>query len=349
MKTTRRNILLSALCCISTSMANAQSFGGNYTTEWQWDMNKGTNWVNLLRLEMSVPLWKGGSLEAATLHVAKTGDGIIDDWQGFSNIEADNMFAGIAVLGYMHEWKAGHLFVGVRNVNEDFFTSDVTALFTNSSCGIFPTIAASYPIANYPLSGLTVYFDVSKGGWTFRNSLYNGVGYNGWKHHDNPFIINPKRDGIFNMSQLEYSWHGALYYAGVTLHTRRFVFDDEGEMAPADEAVHKTSCAWWVYGEQPVWKSDGNTITCMAQYSENTCRESGCYRYAEAGGAYTDSLDICGISGQYAQFCQDNEFSLELTWRRQLTKSIAIQPSFQYINNGNGNFTVLSTRLCCSF
>ncbi|MFW5623938.1 MAG: carbohydrate porin, partial [Prevotella pectinovora] len=45
----------------------------------------------------------------------------------------------------------------------------------------------------------------------------------------------------------------------------------------------------------------------------------------------------------------DNEFSLELTWRRQLTKSIAIQPSFQYINNGNGNFTVLSTRLCCSF
>ena len=202
MKTTRRNILLSALCCISTSMANAQSFWGNYTTEWQWDMNKGTNWVNLLRLEMSVPLWKGGSLEAATLHVAKTGDGIIDDWQGFSNIEADNMFAGIAVLGYMHEWKAGHLFVGVRNVNEDFFTSDVTALFTNSSCGIFPTIAASYPIANYPLSGLTVYFDVSKGGWTFRNSLYNGVGYNGWKHHDNPFIVNPKRDGIFNISQL---------------------------------------------------------------------------------------------------------------------------------------------------
>ena len=90
MKTTRRNILLSALCCINTSMANAQSFWANYTTEWQWDMNKGTNWVNLLRLEMSVPLWKGGSLEAATLHVAKTGDGIIDDKDitptGFSNV-----------------------------------------------------------------------------------------------------------------------------------------------------------------------------------------------------------------------------------------------------------------------
>ena len=69
------------------------------------------------------------SFEAATLHVAKTNDGIIDDWQGFSNIDADNNFAMLAVLGYMHEWNSGHLFVGVRNVNEDFFTSDVTALF----------------------------------------------------------------------------------------------------------------------------------------------------------------------------------------------------------------------------
>lgn len=58
--------------------------------------------------------------------MAKTNDGIIDDWQGFSNIDADNNFAMLAVLGYMHEWNSGHLFVGVRNVNEDFFTSDVT-------------------------------------------------------------------------------------------------------------------------------------------------------------------------------------------------------------------------------
>ena len=34
-------------------------------------------------------------------------------------------------------WKKARLFVGVRNVNEDFFTSDVTSLFTGSSCGIF--------------------------------------------------------------------------------------------------------------------------------------------------------------------------------------------------------------------
>ena len=149
----------------------------------------------------------------------------------------------LAVLGYMHEWNSGHLFVGVRNVNEDFFTSDVTALFLNSSEGIFPTVASSYPIANYPYSGLTLYFDVTKGGWTFRNSLYNGMGYNGWKAHDNPFLVRPKKDGIFNMSQLEYNHKGGKYFAGAAVHTRQYPINEDGEMVSADESKGKTTCA----------------------------------------------------------------------------------------------------------
>ena len=196
-----KRFLVIILGCLQVSFSHAQWFSGEYTTEVQWDLKKHTNWLNHLRLDLAIPLWEGkGTLEAATLHVARTREGIIDDWQGHSNIEEDNMLAALAVLGYMHEWKEAHLFVGVRNVNEDFFTSDVTSLFTNGSCGIFPTIAASYPIANFPLSGLTVYFDVGKDGWVLRNSLYNGVGYNGWKHHDNPFRLRPKTDGIFNIS-----------------------------------------------------------------------------------------------------------------------------------------------------
>lgn len=189
--------LLIILSCLLPSLCSAQTFSGEYTAEWQWDMKRNTNWLNLLRLNLNVPVFDGkGTIEASTLHIAKTNETIIADWQTFSNIEAENNVAAIAVLGYMHEWQAAHLFVGVRNVNEDFFTSDITALFINSSCGIFPTIAANYPIANYPFSGLTVYFDVSRGGWTFRNSLYNGTGYNGWKRRDNPFLVRPAKDGV---------------------------------------------------------------------------------------------------------------------------------------------------------
>ncbi len=345
-----KRIFLIILGCVSICLSYAKCFSGAYIAEWQWDMNKKTNWVNQLRLDLSVPVFNGkGSFEAATLHLAKTGESVIGDWQGFSNIEADDMFAAIAVLGYMHEWKAGHLFVGVRNVNEDFFTSDVTALFTNSSCGIFPTVAANYPIANYPLSGLTVYFDVTKGGWTFRNGIYNGSGYNGWTAHDNPFLVRPKKDGIFNISQLEYSYRGGRYFAGAAIHTRQYAIDEEGEMAPAEEAAHKTSCGWWVYGEQTVWESGERKVSCMAQYSENTSRRSVCYRYGEIGGAYQDEANECGVSGQYARFQQGTEYSLELTWRRRLNKWLSVQPSFQYVSNDDDDFTVLGARLLCEF
>lgn len=343
-------ILMIILSCACFCASSAQSFSGEYTAEWQWDMKKETNWVNLLRLNLSVPLFDGkGSLEAATIHSAKTNNRIIDDWQTFSNIEEDNQCAAIAVLGYMHQWKSAHLFLGVRNVNEDFFASDVTSLFTNSSCGIFPTISASYPIANYPFSGLTVYFDVSRGGWTFKNSIYNGVGYNGWKHHDNPFLVRPEKDGVFNMSQLEYSDGGGCYYAGVAVHTHRFPIDEEGEMVTADESVSKATCAWWVYGEQLVWYADEKSLFCMAQYSENTCHKNGCYRYAEVGCAYRDDSNECGFTGQYARFFQGTEYSVEVTWKRRINRSFSVQPAFQYITNAGGDYAVLMARLYCSF
>ena len=62
-----------------------------------------------------------------------------------------------------------------------------------------------------------------------------------------------------------------------------------------------------------------------------------------------DEKNECGLSGQYARFQQGSEYSLEVTWKRQLTESISLQPSFQYIKNDNGDFTALSARLYVSF
>ena len=144
-----KRVVFVVLGCVCSVLAHGQCFSGELATELHWNMKKKVNWTNQLRLNLSIPLWNGaGSIEASTLHMLRTNETIIDDWQGFSNIEEENTPAAIAVLGYMHQWERAHLFFGVRNVNEDFFTSDVTSLFFNGSCGIFPTIAASYPIAN---------------------------------------------------------------------------------------------------------------------------------------------------------------------------------------------------------
>lgn len=111
----------------------------------------------------------------------------------------------------------------------------------------------------------------------------------------------------------------------------------------------RTTFAWWLYGEQKLWTSGEKNILCMVQYSENSSRKNACYRYAEIGGAYLDAKNECGVSGQYAQFQQGDEYSLELTWKRQLTKAIAVQPSFQFIHNDDGNFTAISARLYLNF
>lgn len=74
-------IILMMLACLNAYALQALNFSGEYTTEWQWDMNNKTNWLNFLRLNLCIPIGKGNdSFEAATLHVAKTNETIIDDW-----------------------------------------------------------------------------------------------------------------------------------------------------------------------------------------------------------------------------------------------------------------------------
>lgn len=68
----KRVLFIFLLGCINASLARAQNISGEYITEWQWNMNKKTNWVNQLRLDLSIPFGNGkDSFEAATLHVER--------------------------------------------------------------------------------------------------------------------------------------------------------------------------------------------------------------------------------------------------------------------------------------
>lgn len=107
-----KRLIVILLGCLHLAAVHAQEFGGQLISEWQWDMNQHTNWLNQVRLDLNLPLWHGrGAIEAATLHLANIRhEALIDDWQGFSNIEAGNMLAAIAVLGYSHHWASARVF-----------------------------------------------------------------------------------------------------------------------------------------------------------------------------------------------------------------------------------------------
>ncbi|MCD7721112.1 MAG: carbohydrate porin [Prevotellaceae bacterium] len=368
----RKNAFILLLCvgCLLPLSASAQSIGGEMTSEWQWSPNKKTvNWMNMLRLDFEYSPWKGGTFQAATIHMAKTNpdESIISDYQVFSNIQEENCYAAIAVLGYQQSWKHANLFVGVRNMNEDYFASPVTSYFTNSSPGIFPTISANYPVANYPVSSMTIHLELIFDNWHVKNSLYNGAAYNGWKRGDNPFIIRPHKDGVLDVLELSYDDGKSFYSVGSTFHNG--VYDEDMEPVRKTDAegnpTHgyekKASFGWWAYAEQCLWQSEDEEkkVSLMVQYSENTRgkryfqeeQQEGCKRYAELGCLYDFGDNHAGFTAQYAHYGKGKEESLELTYSRDVKDCLSLQPVFNYIHNAEekGNYVVFSGRLVYSF
>lgn len=185
----------------------AGNFGAEYTTEWQTDFRQGVNWVNLLHLSYSSPTFLGMQLNAASVSIAQTREeAFMHDLQTFSNIEEENLPFALSMLGIGRETEKYSVFFGIRNVNEDYFTSPCTSLFTNSSCGIFPTLSAETPLANYPVASVGFDGKIRWNRWLFQLSVYNGTGYKQLTGKENVFRFCPKSDGILGMTSLNYEY-----------------------------------------------------------------------------------------------------------------------------------------------
>ncbi|WP_294614642.1 hypothetical protein [uncultured Bacteroides sp.] len=329
----------------------AQEISMTYTAEWQLNFQKKMNICNLLRLDANIPVPNGGEINAVTIHLCKTGtERIIGDWQVFSNIEEDNQYASIAVLGYTQQIGNSELFLGIRNLNEDYFIAPGMSLFTNSSCGIFPTISDNYPIANYPLSSICINYKVHHNHWIIRNSLYSGKAYGGWNKHNNPFIINLRDNGLFSITESNYYTDYGMYFMGFALHNRMHLCNENAKPKVSEKKEKKVSLAWWTYLEQALWRIKNQEINLLAQYSQSYHITEGCTRYIEIGSIYKQYNKLekachLGISTQYARYTYGTEISAEMTCRKHFGTALFIQPTFHLAKNGYGWHSMLSVRL----
>lgn len=329
-KKIRTNVFYAAMSMITfySHCLAAQETGIAYTSEFQTDFRKGTKWVNLLRAEFEFPIGKNFGMEMASISIAETHERpLIDDWQGFSNIEEENTPLALAVLGIRWQLKKSFLFVGVRNLNEDYFTSPYTSLFTNSSCGIFPTLSVNYPIANYPLASIGIDYKYKGNRWSFEASAYNGVGYKRLTGRENVFRFCPESDGILGISTINYQNNGSSYYMGFALRNGMSACYEKG----TEESKEKKewNALVWGYAEQKLsahWHA-------LIQYSVNPTVLKGCRSYA--GGAlvlHCGKLES-GVFAGYAGFAEGNEWSGELTCRIACLHNMYIQPAFHVIKN----------------
>lgn len=349
--------------------AVAQAFGLEYTTEGQYGFNtKRANWMNLLRVDLELPIYKNGLVSIATIHTYKLKDyNVADDFLTFSNIEEETNPFAIALMGYTQKFKNQSLFLGVRNMNEDYFTTPLTSFFTNSSCGIFPTISINYPIANYPLSSMCIYYEYNNGYWGIKTSIYNGKGYNKWKKSDNPFLIKPREDGFLFLTEFNYKTHHGIYSSGISLHNRLFLYNENEsstKISTSEEistsckeetlgVKNKVSSTLWFYCEHHLYQNRNDKVSGIIQYTRNTNKKNFCKSYVGVGAVWchvdkkncTHSLG--GISS-IANFNDENvkeEFIVEISYSYEFSK-FKIQPAFHLIKNNTPIQSELILRLC---
>lgn len=315
-----------------------QEFHANLTTEIETDFHDKNDWVNQLRLDFSMPLSKHVFIDAATYSVAQTREeGVADDYQTFSNIYADNMTLALAVAGVRWETGKTMFFFGVRNVGEDYFTSDVTSLFTNSSCGIYPTIAMSTDPANYPLAGMGVHYAYTSERWEARASVYNGAGHKHFTGRDNVFRVCPKTDGVFVIASANYNHNdGSQYFIGGSFY-RGKVHPGTPDDSETDDKRY-SHAALWCSAEQRLTQ----TVKLMLQYSGSITHGAACRSYVGAGAVKAIKKVECGLFTDYALFSYGKEWATEATAKIHINDKSFLQPALHFIRtDGDTSFVGL--------
>lgn len=305
-------------------------FGLDISSELQVTDKGKVNYANVLRLHADVPLSERMSFQAASLSTYMTSaESIGSELQTFSNLDAERIPFALSVCGINWEMDDRHsLFLGIRNMNEDYFASPVTTFFTNSSGGIYPTVSVNYPVANYPMASVGVHYKYATDDLTLQASVYNGTGYNRFAGRENIFRVCPGSDGVFVLTEAQYSNKGSQYFLGNALRSNG-----------------GTSSTPWIYAEQRVTEQ----LTMLAGASHAFGSEIDCSDFICIGAHYQFPKVELGLFTDYAHFSETEEWATELTCGYSLTKHVSLQPAAHLIVTGGDFSSAYSLRVNVEF
>lgn len=289
------------------------SFGVDYSGEVQTDFKR-ARMANLLQLRANIPLSRAMSFQAASLSTLTTNE-VLDviDLQGFSNIDSYglNIPFAFTVAGFSWQMNEHHsLFAGIRRVDEDYFCSDGVGLFTNCSCGIFPTISWNFPIGTFPFAAMGIHYTYDNEKLCLQASLYNGEGNYRFTGRYNIFRFCPNSDGVFAIAQADYRHRDSHYYLGGTLHTQPKILPSA-----------------WAYAEQALTPD----FTLLAAYGHAFSSDILCDNFCGLGGKYTLKRTEFGLFTDYVRVLDVEEWATELICSLHLTDFLTVKPVLHVI------------------
>ena len=306
-------------------------FSLEYTGELQTDF-KTTSHVNLLQLRAEQPLSRSLSFQAASLSVASTQDDLLfENMMGYSNIDAYDKAFALMVAGFQWNINNRHtLFAGVRRMDEDYFCSDGMSLYTNPSCGIFPTISCNYFIATYPYAAMGLHYAYETDRLCLQASIYNGTPSQDFTGCDNVFRICPKSDGVFALGQAEYRYRDSHYFLGASLYNG-YEYDlySGGEELQEEPLGRKTYPTMWAYAEQAL----SSRCMLIAAYGHSFSSDDLVRNYYGLGAQYALGKLRFGLYSDHVRVLGVNEWNTELVCHLDLNDYLSVKPVLHILNS----------------
>ena len=298
-------------------------------------------WNNLLTAGVRACLWKGASLDIEALSSYGLNVPVVEDFQGFTNIDAgENRAFRFRKISYTQEfgdnWKIS---AGLRNVDDDYFTSSMTSFFTGSSYGNFPTLSMNFPLPTFPLSALGVHVEYSPvEEVVIKESLYNGVASD---RVGEQFRVSPRSDGFFNIGSVEYSCE--IFDNDCEISTASYSLGYVvGNPLPADGSDRRLISAMWCNVEQPLASMDENCFGMLVQgsWSPNPAIE-GCDGYLSFALLWEkEDFATAGVGVNHAFLGKTGETDVELLFGYSFLEYFTISPGVHFIFEDGGRTNV---------
>ena len=127
-------VALLILCATAPGKAQEIEVGVNYTTEFIYGFSEEkANWANILDVDFTRDLWHNGSirlnlLSSDNLRDSRGKEPIAPELEIFSGIEEESASLSMFIFGITQKIGISDVFIGVRNVNEDYFDTPWNSL-----------------------------------------------------------------------------------------------------------------------------------------------------------------------------------------------------------------------------
>jgi len=296
---------------------------------------KETMYLDNLDITLTVDTEKAGLWDGGTLFIyglRNTGrdpsGNVIGDLQGASNIEAPNRHKPIIYEAWFEQqfFDTFSILFGFHDLNSEFYVSEYSSLFLNSSPGIGAEVAGNVPVSIFAQTGLALRVHVDPtDNWYVQAAAYDG----------DPATRGLKTsEGKMYIMESGVSFAKGTYKAGYWQHTADVVFNGQ--------TFNKNYGYYGIIDQRLFDLAEDQNISAFIRWGTVPANRNAILSHTEFGlhmhGLIPSRAeDDLGIAYIQAKTNIGSEVVYEFTYRASITPWLAIQPSFQMIQNPSGD------------